>query len=112
MFAQQDERREMNFTSLEASEQPRKAANEARRDDPAKRRALAHSETSSTEVEQRRARHSQVKAPLLDLHQMNDKPREQPFPFATDRFELRDQRVIGEIFQGHRQTGSSSRQRA
>ena len=92
----------MDLSALDAAQQSGKTLHEARRVDPAKGGSLAHAEPPDAEVEERRACHLEMQAPLLDLDQVCDQPREQTLPFAANRLEVAEELFIGEVGELHR----------
>jgi hypothetical protein len=91
------QRRQVEFAPLDRAQQPGKAPHEPRGVDPSKRAAFAHAEAPHAEVEHRRARRRQMQAPVLDLDEALNQPRQQPPLVGTHRRETGNERFIGQV---------------
>ena len=91
----------MDLSACDATEDARKAADQACGCDSSKRFSLAHTEPADAEVEERRAGRLEVETALLHLGEVRDDLREEALLLAAERRETREQLVIGQIGEMH-----------
>lgn len=96
VVAEQDQPREVDLTPGDLAEHHGKTTGEARGGDATESFAIAEAQSRSAEVEERRVAAAQVEAPLFDLAEQQEEPRELLPLGRDDGVELTEQLVVGE----------------
>jgi hypothetical protein len=101
MLAQQQERRQVDLSTLDHRERHREPADEARSRHASACFVVAHPEPSDAEVEERGACRREIQPSLLDLREMGEQASEDHSPLADERMQTRQQLFVGQSREIH-----------